>query len=58
MNELYKLLQNIQQIAIANNKYLEAIEAHLQRIEKTVTIDIAPNADGAIEEVGDNAKTK
>lgn len=56
MNELYKLLQNIQQIVIANNRFMQAFEQRLQAIEKAVVIDIAPNADGAIQEASDNEK--
>lgn len=47
MNELYKLLQNIQQIVIANNQFAQAMEARIKNIEEALTLNIAPNADGA-----------
>lgn len=47
MNELYKLLQNIQQIVIANNQFAQSIEARIKTIEDALTLNIAPNADGA-----------
>ncbi len=54
MNEIYKLLQNIQEIVRANNLFLEslekrmqAIEAALVRFDKTLTLDLTPETSGA-----------
>jgi hypothetical protein len=56
MNELYKLLQNIHEIAIANNRFLQSFEERMQRIEVKMqdiegqlSIDISsvPDAPGA-----------
>lgn len=47
MNELYQLLVNIQEIVKANNIFLNAIEEHLNAIEKKLTIDTSgPNIPG------------
>ena len=39
MNELYRLLQNVQEIAIANNQFLKIIEQRLSAIEAKLTIE-------------------
>lgn len=63
MNELYKLLQNVQEIAIANNEFLKSFDARLATLEtqmstltsevealaKSMIIDPEPNATGAEE---------
>lgn len=47
MKELYELLQNIQEIAKANNLFLQSLEARLQAVESKVTIDIEPASEPA-----------
>lgn len=42
MNEIYKLLQNVQEIAKANNLFLQAVEKRLQNIEAMLSIDKEP----------------
>ncbi len=39
MNEIYRLLQNVQEIAIANNQFLKVIEQSLSSIEAKLTIE-------------------
>lgn len=39
MNEIYELLLNIQEIAKANNLFLQTFEARLAELEKKMTID-------------------
>ena len=39
MNEIYKLLVNVQEIVKANNMFLNAIEQRLAEIEKKLTIE-------------------
>lgn len=53
MNEIYKLLQNVQAIAAANNQFLQAFEQRLARLEAAVVIipEPEPNAAGAEEEI-------
>ncbi len=50
MNEIYELLLNIQEIAKANNLFLQSFEARLTELEKKMTIDTKksePTAAGA-----------
>lgn len=50
MNEIYELLLNIQEIAKANNLFLQSFEARLSELEKKMTIDTKksePTAAGA-----------
>ena len=47
MNEIYKLLQNVQEIARANNLFLQMLEQRIASMEAAVKIDISePNATG------------
>ena len=47
MNEIYKLLVNVQEIVKAINMFLNAIEQRLAEIEKTLTIETSgPDAPG------------
>lgn len=39
MNEIYKLLVNVQEIVKANNMFLNTIEQRLAEIEKKLTIE-------------------
>lgn len=57
MNEIYKLLQNIQDIVRANNLFLESLEKRMEAIElamakfdKTLTLDLTPETVGAEDE--------
>lgn len=52
MNEIYKLLQNVQAIAAANNQFLQALEERLARLEAAVVItpEAEPIAAGTDEE--------
>lgn len=36
MNEIYKLLQNVQEIARANNLFLQTFEARMQTLEASI----------------------
>lgn len=50
MNEIYELLLNVQEIAKANNLFLQSFEARLTELEKKMTIDTKkaePVASGA-----------
>jgi len=60
MNEIYKLLQNVQAIAAANNQFLQSFEQRLDRLEQrialieaavVITPEAEPNAAGADTEV-------
>lgn len=56
MNEIYELLLNTQEIAKANNLFLQSLEARIAELEKKMTIDkknAEPTAAGA-----DKPKTK
>ena len=39
MNEIYKLLLNVQEIAKANNMFLSALEQRIADIERKLTIE-------------------
>ena len=39
MNEIYKLLLNVQEIAKANNIFLSALEQRMAEIERKLTIE-------------------
>ena len=39
MNEIYKLLLNVQEIAKANNMFLNALEQRIAEIERKLTIE-------------------
>lgn len=60
MNEIYKLLQNIHEIVIANNKFMQTFEQRLDGLEQrialleaavVITPEAEPNAAGADAEV-------
>lgn len=50
--EIFKLIKNIHEIAIANNQFQQAFDERLTRIESAVLItpEPEPNAAGAEEE--------
>ena len=39
MNEIYKLLVNVQEIVKANNMFLNALEQRIAEIERNLTIE-------------------
>ena len=41
MNEIYKLLLNVQERAKANNMFLNALEQRIAEIERKLTIEIS-----------------
>ena len=50
--EIFKLIKNIHEIAIANNQFQQAFDERLTRIESAVLITPEePNAAGAEEEI-------
>lgn len=60
MNEIYKLLQNIHAIVIANNQFLQSFEQRIDRLEQrialleaavVITPEAEPDAAGADAEV-------
>lgn len=57
MNEIYRLLQNVHEIAKANNLFLIDFERRVQALEAKLTIEqpeehSEPNADGAEQTIG------
>lgn len=40
MNELYKIILNLLEIAKANNMFLESLEKRVEAIEKSLTFEI------------------
>lgn len=51
--EIFKVLKNVHEIAIANNQFQQATEQRLARLESAVVItpEPEPNAAGAEEEI-------
>ena len=56
MNEIYKLLVNVQEIVKANNMFLNALEQRIAEIERKLTIETSgpdvPGTENAENQIG------